>query len=193
MCGQRIDLGTTENKSSKWPHGERDSASEALTTRPRYLLLLHCTYGGPATMSRQFQFPHGNLNLHTAIMKFKALTICTEISVEDFRQMVLVFFFLAPKRGTGLRCTIYKIPVKFSVSLDMKPGTSNPKKWYRKFRFGKNGKKVIPRKVLTFFPENFHRDEPFHLNSPRNFRVFHTNDKRSKISHDNRAPCQRNC
>ena len=26
--------------------------------------------------------------------------------------------FLAPKTGTGLSCTIYKIPVKFSLSLD---------------------------------------------------------------------------
>ena len=29
---------------------------------------------------------------------------------------------------------IYKIPVKFLLSLDKKPGTSNPNKWYRKFR-----------------------------------------------------------
>ena len=40
--------------------------------------------------------------------------------------------FLAPKTGTGLSCTIYKILVNFSLSLDMKPGTSNPDKWYRK-------------------------------------------------------------
>ena len=156
-CGQGIDLGTTENKSSKWPHGERDSnlrppgsASEALTTRPRYLLLLHCTYGGPATMSRQFQFPHGNLNLHTAIMKFKALTICKEILVENFRQMVLVFFF-GTKNRNGIELYHLQNSVKLSVSLDMKPGTSNPNKWYRKFCFGKNEKKVIPRKVLLFF------------------------------------------
>ena len=31
------------------------------------------------------------------------------------------------------------------------------------------------------FPEDFHRDEPFYLNSPRNFRVFRTNDKRSLL------------
>ena len=31
------------------------------------------------------------------------------------------------------------------------------------------------------FPEDFHRDEPFYLNFPRNFRVFHTNDKRSLL------------
>ena len=62
-------------------------------------------------------------------------------------------FFLAPKTGTGLSCAIYKRPVNFSPSLDMKPGTGNPNKWCRKFtfgRFGKNGKKVIPRKVLLF-------------------------------------------
>ena len=35
-------------------------------------------------------------------------------------------------------------------------------------------------KGITFFPEIFHRDEPFHLNSPWNYRVFHTNGKRSK-------------
>ena len=45
--------------------------------------------------------------------------------MKNFRQM-LVVFFLAPKTVTGLSCTIYKIPVKFSLSLDMKPGTSNP-------------------------------------------------------------------
>ena len=38
-------------------------------------------------------------------------------------------------------------------------------------------------KGITFFPENFNRDEPFHLNSLRNFRVFHTNGKRSASAH----------
>ena len=51
-------------------------------------------------------------------------------------------FFLAPKTGTGLSCTILQNTGKF-------------------------------------FVENFHRDEPFHLNSPRNFLVYHTNGKRS--------------
>ena len=36
-------------------------------------------------------------------------------------------------------------------------------------------------KGMTFFPENFHRDEPFRLNSPQNFRVFHTNGKRASF------------
>ena len=61
--------------------------------------------------------------------------------------------FLAPKIGTGLSCIIYKIPVNFSLSLDMKSGTSNPHKYGTENfgRFGKNGKKVIARKVLLFF------------------------------------------
>ena len=53
--------------------------------------------------------------------------------------------------------------------------------------FGRFGKKVIPRKVLIFFPENSHRDEPFHLNSPWNFRVFHKNGKRSRTNLNKKA------
>ena len=58
----------------------------------------------------------------------------------------------------------------------------NPIKWYRNFgRFGKNGKKVIPRKVLHFFPGKLPPGRTV-LNSPRrNFRVFHTNGKRSCV------------
>ena len=67
-----------------------------------------------------------------------------ETSVKIFRQIVLVFS-LVPKTGTALSCTICKIPVNFPLSLDIKPGASNPNKWYRKFRSfnGKNGKNVI--------------------------------------------------
>ena len=36
--------------------------------------------------------------------------------------------FWAPKTSTGLSCTIYKITVKFLLSVDIKPGTSNPNK-----------------------------------------------------------------
>ena len=92
------------------------------------------------------------------------------------------FFFWVPKTGTGLSCTIHKIPVNFSLSLDVKPGTSNPNKWYRKFRsFRRKRENGNTSKGVTLFPENFHRDETFHLNFPRNFRVFHTNCKGSKI------------
>ena len=37
--------------------------------------------------------------------------------------------------------------------------------------FGKDGKKVIPRKALLFSRKTFHRDEPLHMNSFRNFRA----------------------
>ena len=112
------------------------------------------------------------------VAKYGALTICTEISAENFLQMVLVFSS-APKTRTGLSCTIYKIQVKFSLSLEMKPGASNPNKWYRKFRLFRRKREGNTSKGITFFAENFHWDEPFYLNSPRNFRVFHTNGKRS--------------
>ena len=36
------------------------------------------------------------------------------------------------KHRNGLSCTIYKIPVNFSLSLDLEPGTSNPNKWINK-------------------------------------------------------------
>ena len=42
----------------------------------------------------------------------------------------------------------------------------------------KSEKKGIPRRVLPFFPKTFHQDEPFHLNSPRNYRKFQSTGKR---------------
>ena len=63
--------------------------------------------------------------------------------------MALVFFW-APKTGTGLSCTICKIPVNFSLSLEMKPGFSETNGTENFARFGKNGKTVIPGRVLIF-------------------------------------------
>ena len=97
--------------------------------------------------------------------------------------------FLEPKTGTGLNCAIYKIPVIFSLSLDLTPGTGNPNKWYRKFRsFRWQREKGNTSKGITFFPEKVHQGEPFPLNSPRNFQVFHTNGKRSRFHKHNRRP-----
>ena len=79
--------------------------------------------------------------------------------------------FLASKTGTGLSCTICKMPVNFSLSLGLKPGTSNPNKWWISVVPVKAGK-GNSLKGFTFLRENFHRDEPSHLNSPRNFRVY---------------------
>ena len=104
--------------------------------------------------------------------------------MKNFRQISLVFFCGTENRNGIELYTIYKIPVNFALSLDLEPGTGNPKKkGTGNFGpFGKNGKKVIPRKALLFSRKNFHRDEPLHMNSFRNFRVFHTNSKRSTIS-----------
>ena len=91
----------------------------------------------------------------------------------NFRQMALVFFFFGTKKRNRIElCHLQNTGKSFAFS------------WHQAWhgRFGKNGKTVIPQKVLQ---ENFHRDEPFNLNSPRNFRVFHTNGKRSlfKMNH----------
>ena len=73
--------------------------------------------------------------------------------MKNVRQMVLVFF--GTENRNGIKCTIYKIQVNFSLSLDLKPSTviqTNGTEYSG--CFGKNGKKVIPRKVL-FFPGKF--------------------------------------
>ena len=111
----------------------------------------------------------------------RALTICTKISVENFRQMVLVFLWhRKQERDWVVPLTKYRQSFCFlwawSLALVIQTnGTTNFG------RFSKNGLKGNTSKGITFFPENFHRDEPFHLNSPRNFRVFHTNGKRSRF------------
>ena len=76
---------------------------------------------------------HGNINAVVLLdLKKGVLTICTTISVKKFRS-----------NGTGILFTIYKIPINFSLSLKMKPGTVG--------RVGKNGKNVIPRNVVLVF------------------------------------------
>ena len=54
-------------------------------------------------------------------------------------------------------------------------------KWYRNFReFRLKRERGNTSKGITFFPKLFHQDEPFHLNSPQNYRKFHSNGKSSK-------------
>ena len=55
--------------------------------------------------------------------------------------------FWAPKTGTGLSCTIYKIQANFPLSLGLKPGTGNPNIWCRKFRSFRYKRE----KGITFF------------------------------------------
>ena len=59
--------------------------------------------------------------------------------------------FLAPKTGTGLSCTIYEMPVKFSLSQDMKPDTIHPMVQKNFDRFGKKREKGNDSKGITFF------------------------------------------
>ena len=52
-------------------------------------------------------------------------------------------------------------------------GTVRVDKWYRKFSEipVKAGKSIYSTsKGITFFLKTFHRDEPFRLNSPRNYQ-----------------------
>ena len=74
--------------------------------------------------------------------------------------------------GPGLKQITFRLKTRQAL-INQRNGANNFG------RISKNGKKVIPRKVLLSFWKNFHRDEPFHLNSPWNYRVFHTNGKRS--------------
>ena len=112
-----------------------------------------------------------------AWQKAGALTICTEIAGKNFHQMVLVFFWHRKQdRDWVVPFTNYRYIFHFlstwSLALVMQTtGTENFG------RFGKNGKKVIPRKVLPFFRKISTR---VNLNSSRNFLVFHTNGKRSR-------------
>ena len=98
--------------------------------------------------------------------------------VRKFRWKIPVkwyWYFLGTENRNGTELYHLQNTGKFSLSLDLKPGTGNPNIWCRKFRSFRYKRE----KGITFFAENFHRDQPFHLNSPWNFRVFHTNGKRS--------------
>ena len=70
-----------------------------------------------------------------------------------------------------------------------------PRNFYRSIQFWTENFGIFGRmesaqgntsKGITFFPKIFHRGEPFHLNSPRNYRKFHSNGKRPRchVSHD---------
>ena len=50
---------------------------------------------------------------------------------EKFPSNGTVIFLGALKTGTELSWTIYKTPIDFPLSLDIKPGTGNPNNWYR--------------------------------------------------------------
>lgn len=84
--------------------------------------------------------------------------------------MVLVFFSHRNQEWDRV-VTIYKIPVNFWLL-----------RKFRSFRFSKreNGN-TSESQIITFFPQHSTRNEPFHLNSPRNYRILRANGKRSKL------------
>ena len=69
------------------------------------------------------------------------------------------------------------------LSSRKQPGTGNCGQMVQKFPgIPEKARKRNTSEGITFFPKTFHRNEPFHLNSPRNYRVFRTNGKRSGSS-----------
>ena len=105
-----------------------------------------------------------------------------KFSVRMFPQMVLHVLYLEKENGN----VPYHLPEKRVVPVEKQMKRSIflalviVDKWYRHFRaFRSKRRKGNTSKGITFFPKTFHRDEVFHLNSPRNYRKFHSNGKRS--------------
>ena len=105
-----------------------------------------------------------------------------KFSVRMFRQMVLHVLYLERENGNVL----YHLPEKrvFPIEKQIKryifSGTCNCRQMVQKFPgILVKARKRNTSKGITFFPKTFHRDEPFHLNSLRNYRKFHSNGKRS--------------
>ena len=87
---------------------------------------------------------------HSGTPAFGVLTICTEISVKNFRRMVLVFFWHRKQgRDWVVPFTKYWYTFRFlsTWSLALVIQTNGTEHFDR---FGKHRKKVIPRKVLLF-------------------------------------------
>ena len=89
--------------------------------------------------------------MHEAISHWwsGALPICTKISVENFRQMVLVFTGTENRNGIELY-HLQNTGKVFAFSgwrLALVIQTNGTEKFGR---FGKNGKSILPRKVLPF-------------------------------------------
>ena len=108
-----------------------------------------------------------------------------KFSVRMFRQMVLHVLYLERENGNVL----YHLPEKRVVPIEKQikryifSGTCNCGQMVQKFpSIPVKARKRNTSKGITFFPKTFHRDEPFHLNSLRNYRKFHSNGKRSWLS-----------
>ena len=115
---------------------------------------------------------------HSGTPAFGVLTICTEISVKNFRQMVLVFFWHRKQgRDWVVPFTKYWYTFRFlsTWSLALVIQTNGTEHFGR---FVKTGKRYYLERYY-FFPGKFPPGWTVHLNSPRNSRVFHPDGKRS--------------
>ena len=100
-----------------------------------------------------------------------------KFSVRIFRQMVLHVLYLEKENGNVLYHLPEKrvVPVEKQMKRSIFPGTCNCGQMVQFRAFRSKREKGNTSKGITFFPKTFHRDEPFHLNSLRNYRKFHSN------------------
>ena len=101
-----------------------------------------------------------------------------------FQQIVLHVLYLEKENGNALYHLPEKrvIPVEKQMKRSIFSGTCNCGQMVQKFPdIPVKARKGNTSKGITFFPKTFHRDEPFHLNSLRNYRKFHSNGKRSVV------------
>ena len=113
-----------------------------------------------------------------------------KFSVRMLRPMVLHVLYFEKGNGNVLYHFSEKrvVPVQKQMKRSIFSSTCNCGQMVRKFPgipvkarkrdYLRNTSKGTS-KGITFFTKTFHRDEPFHLNSPRNYRKFHSNGKRS--------------
>ena len=106
-----------------------------------------------------------------------------KFSVRMFRQMALHVLYLERENGN----VPYHLPEKRVVPIEKQmkqyifSGTCNCGQMVQKFPgIPVKARKRNTSKGITFFPKTFHRYEPFHLISLRNYRKFHSNGKRSR-------------
>ena len=101
-------------------------------------------------------------------------------SVRMFPQMVLHVLHLEKENGNVLYHLPEKrvVPVEKQMKRSIFSGTCNCGQMVQKFPgIPVKTRKGNTSKGLTLFSKTIHRDEPFHLNSLRNFRKFHSNGK----------------
>ena len=120
------------------------------------------------------------------VVVIERLPFGKEISVKNFWQMV-PDLKTSQKREIGKSCIICKTPDNEWAWVKTNHLPPQKEAWHWLTRQTVQIISVVSVKTENvwyleryyFFPENFYRDKPYHLNSPRYYRLFHTNGKRS--------------